>query len=91
MPVVDVLQDQGVIVPQFPEVNHDGHCPVCRLTMPNTVLNCGHIFYLECIEIIEASGIRTCPVCRSAFDNHRPVNPNDVNVANILLEFGNQQ
>ncbi|KAK4009323.1 hypothetical protein OUZ56_018440 [Daphnia magna] len=88
--VADVLQHQRNILPQFPEINHDGNCPVCWLRMPNTVLNCGHIFCLECIEIIEASGIRTCSVCLSAFDTHRPLLPNDVNVANILLEFGNQ-
>lgn len=59
----DLDEDLSVAdaVQQFTEVNHDGNCPVCWLRIPDTILNRGHIFCLQCVQIIEASGVRTCP------------------------------
>ncbi|KAI9557179.1 hypothetical protein GHT06_016987 [Daphnia sinensis] len=76
LPLADVVQQQENLPQQYPDVNHDGQCPVSLFRMQNTILNCGHIL---------------CPVCHSPFNNHRPLHPNRVNVANNLLEPGNQQ
>jgi hypothetical protein len=69
-------RDQEVPI-QRPEVNHEDHCPVCCLQVPNTIITpCGQIFCLMCVETLEGSRATTCPVCRSRFNGHRPVPEN---------------
>jgi hypothetical protein len=70
-------RDQEVPIQLYPEVNHEGHCPVCWLQVPNTIITpCGEIFCLMCVETLEGSRATTCPVCRSRFNGHRPVPEN---------------
>jgi hypothetical protein len=84
-------RNQEVPIQLFPEVNHEGLCPVCWLQVPNTVITpCRHIFCFMCVETFELSRATRCLVCRSRFNGHRPVPENDRNATNVLLHLGNQ-
>ncbi len=85
--------EQEVPIQLYPDVNHEGLCPVCWLEVPNTIITpCGHILCFMCVERLEEvrPRVTTCPVCRSRFNGHRPVAENDLNAAHVLLHLGNQ-
>ena len=45
-----------------------GNCSICleRLDMSSSIINCGHIFHLECINKINR---KKCPLCRETFED----------------------